>query len=60
VYEGEPFEDTPTITADRNYSDTYVEFHIEPKDFGILQAGDYACKIYVNGTPVLTVEFQVE
>jgi hypothetical protein len=60
VYEGEPFEDTPTITADRDYSDTYVEFHIEPKDFGVLQAGDYACKIYVNGNPVQTVEFQVE
>jgi len=60
VYEGEPFEDTPTITADRDYSDTYIEFHIEPKDFGVLQPGDYACKIYVNGNPVQTVEFEVE
>jgi hypothetical protein len=60
VYEGEAFEDTPTITADKDYLDTYVEFHIEPKDFGVLEPGDYACKIYVNGNPVQTVEFVVE
>jgi hypothetical protein len=60
VYEGEAFEDTPTITSDRDYRDTYVEFHIEPKDFGVLKPGDYACKIYVNGNPVQTVDFVVE
>jgi hypothetical protein len=60
VYEGEAFEDTPTITADQDYRDTYVEFHIEPKDFGVLKPGDYACKIYVNGNPVQTAEFVVK
>jgi hypothetical protein len=60
IYENEPFEDTPTITADRDYTDTYIEFHIEPKDFGVLEKGDYACKIYVNGNPVQTVDFQVK
>ncbi|MBC8449697.1 MAG: hypothetical protein H8D78_18345 [Chloroflexi bacterium] len=59
VYDGEPFEDTPTITADRDYTSTYIEFHIEPKDFDVLKSGDYACKIYVNGNPVQTVEFTV-
>jgi len=59
VYEGEPFEDTPAIIADRNYANTYVEFHIEPKDFSVLKSGKYACEIYVNGNPVKTVEFTV-
>lgn len=59
-YEGEPFEDTPVITADRDYHDTYIEFHIEPADFGVLKAGKYTCKIYVNGNPIRTVEFRVE
>jgi len=59
LYEGEPFEDTPVITAEQDYSDTHIEFHIEPADFGVLEAGDYACKIYVNGNPVQTVEFRV-
>jgi len=59
VYEGEPFEDTPTITADRDYADTYIEFHIEPKDFGVLKRGDYSCKIYVNGNPGQTMEFEI-
>jgi len=58
-YEGEPFEDTPTITADRTYTDTYIEFHIEPRDFGVLERGDYSVKIYVNGNPVKTIEFTV-
>jgi len=58
-YEGEPFEDTPVITADRQYTDTYIEFHIEPKRLGVLKTGKYSVKIYVNGNPVKTVEFQV-
>jgi hypothetical protein len=59
IYEGEPLEDTLTITADREYIDTYVEFHIAAADFGALEEGDYACKIYVNGNPVQTVNFEI-
>jgi hypothetical protein len=59
-YEGEPFEDTAVITADRTYSDTYVEFHIEPTAIGVLKTGNYTVKIYVNGNPVKTVEFKVQ
>ncbi len=58
-YEGEPFEDTAVITADREYRDTYIEFHIEPTDFGVLKRGNYTVKIYVNGNPVKTVNFTV-
>lgn len=59
-YEGEPFEDTAVITADRDYDDTYVEFHIEPTSIGVLKAGNYTVKIYVNGNPVKTVSFKVQ
>ena len=59
-FEGEPFEDTPVITADRTYTDTYIEFHIEPQDFGVLKTGNYTCKIYVNGNPVQTVAFKIQ
>ena len=59
-YEGEPFEDTPTITADRSYTNTYVEFHIEPVSLGVLKKGDYTVKIYVNGNPVKTVSFKLQ
>jgi hypothetical protein len=58
-FEGEAFEDTPEITADREYVDTYVEFHIVPDDFGTLDVGDYSCKIFVNGNPAQTVEFEI-
>lgn len=57
--EGEPFEDTPSITADDDYEDTYVEFHIEPETFGALQAGNYEVQIYVNGNPVRSKQFTV-
>jgi hypothetical protein len=59
-YEGEPFEDTPVITADRDYDNTYVEFHIEPKSIGVLKAGNYTVKIYVNGNPVSTTAFKLQ
>jgi hypothetical protein len=60
AFEGEPFEDTPTITADRTYTNTYVEFHIEPVSLGVLKKGDYTVKIYVNGNPVKTVAFKLQ
>ncbi len=60
VYQGEPFEDTPVLTADRTYTDTYIEFHIEPKSIGVLRKGDYECRIYVNGNPVSTAKFKVQ
>ena len=59
-FEGEPFEDTPVITADQTYTNTYVEFHIEPTKIGVLKKGNYTVKIYVNGNPVKTVSFKVQ
>lgn len=56
--DGEPFEDTPVITADRDYTDTFVEFHIEP-DQVQLEPGRYSVQIFANGNPGPTVDFTV-
>lgn len=56
---GQPFEDTSTITADRRYTNTFLEFHIQPKDPSALPPGDYSVTLYVNGNPYETVNFTV-
>ncbi|HSJ57988.1 MAG TPA: hypothetical protein VLC95_12450 [Anaerolineae bacterium] len=58
-YEGEPFEDSPMLTADRDYQDTYVEFHLENLQ-GRMQEGDYSVQIFVNGNPVAEEDFNVD
>lgn len=60
--EGEPFEDSLTITADREYTDTYLEFHLEPEQGQTLEAlepGEYSVQIYVNGNPGPSADFTV-
>ena len=57
--DGEPFEDSSEITADRDYEDTYVEFHLENLTDSMEQ-GDYSVQIFVNGNPAEEVDFRVE
>lgn len=57
--DGEPFEDSSELTADRDYSDTYVEFHLENLE-NRMAPGDYSVQLFVNGNPVETIDFQVE
>lgn len=57
--DGEPFEDSTEITADRDYNDTYVEFHLESLEDEIA-SGDYSVQLFVNGNPVEEVEFSVQ
>lgn len=57
--DGEPFEDSSELTADRDYSDTYVEFHLQNLE-NSMEPGDYSVQLFVNGNPVETVDFQVE
>lgn len=57
--DGEPFEDSSELTADRDYSDTYVEFHLQNLE-DRMEPGDYSVQLFVNGNPVETVDFQVE
>jgi hypothetical protein len=56
---GEPFEDSSELTADRDYSNTYIEFHLENLE-NRMEPGDYSVQLFVNGNPVETVDFQVE
>ncbi|RPI57441.1 MAG: hypothetical protein EHM56_03565 [Chloroflexi bacterium] len=56
--EGQPFEDSSQLTADRDYQDTYVEFHLENLG-GRMQEGTYSVEIFVNGNPVVEQEFEV-
>jgi hypothetical protein len=56
---GQPFEDTNTITADRDYSNTFLEFHIQPRAGTTLPAGQYSVTLYVNGNPYDSVDFTV-
>jgi len=58
-YEGEPFEDSTAVTADRDYQDTYVEFHLENLTDN-MEEGDYTVQLFVNGNPVETVDFSVQ
>lgn len=57
--DGQAFEDTPPITADRLYQDTFVEFHIEPDNSTTFKSGNYSVTLYVNGNPGPSVEFTV-
>jgi hypothetical protein len=56
--DGEPFEDSSEITADRDYEDTYIEFHLENLE-SEMEEGDYSVQLFVNGNPVEEVEFTV-
>jgi hypothetical protein len=57
--DGEPFEDSAEVTADRDYQDTFVEFHLENLQNNF-EEGDYSVQIFVNGNPAEEVEFTVE
>jgi hypothetical protein len=55
----EPFEDSSEITADRDYRDTYLEFHLENLE-ARLEEGDYRVEIFANGNRVGEAGFRVD
>lgn len=55
----QPFEDSSAITADRDYQNTYIEFHLENLKQQ-MQKGDYSVQLLVNGNPVKKVDFKVQ
>lgn len=57
--DGQPFEDSSEITANQDYRDTYIEFHLENLE-SEMEEGDYSVQIFVNGNPVESVDFTVE
>jgi hypothetical protein len=57
--DGKPFEDSDEIKADKQYQDTYVEFHLEPNNKAI-DPGNYTVQVFVNGNPAKQANFTVE
>jgi hypothetical protein len=51
-------EDTSELTADRDYTNTYVEFHISGTQQN-LEAGNWTVQLFVNGNPGPQTGFQI-
>ena len=57
--DGQPFEDSQEIKADKQYQNTYVEFHLEPTNKAI-DPGNYTVQVFVNGNPAKQANFTVQ
>jgi hypothetical protein len=57
--DGQPFEDSQPVTANKAYQNTYVEFHLEPVQ-GNFDPGQYTVQIFVNGNPDKQTNFTVK
>lgn len=57
--DGQPFEDSAEVTADRDYDNTYVEFHLENLRKQ-MDKGNYSVQIFANGNPVQEANFTVQ
>jgi len=56
--DGQPFEDSSEVKADRDYENTFVEFHLENlRDR--MDPGQYSVQVFVNGNPAKQTEFTV-
>ena len=56
---GQVREDTSELTADREYTNTYVEFHISGTQQN-LPTGDWKVQLFVNGNPGPTAAFKIQ
>jgi hypothetical protein len=57
--DGKPFEDSEPVKANREYQNTFVEFHLEPVS-GNFDPGQYTVQIFVNGNPDKQANFTVQ
>ena len=57
--DGKPFEDSTEVKADKQYQNTFVEFHLEPTNKAI-DPGSYTVQIFVNGNPAKQTNFTVQ
>jgi hypothetical protein len=53
-------EDTQEITADRDYSNTYLEFHLQGTNGQPLPTRSWTVQLIINGNPGPLVNFQVQ
>jgi Caspase domain/Effector-associated domain 7 len=56
--DGSVIEDSPAFAVDRDYHNTYFEFHIVGKQVG-LAVGNWIVQIYINGTPGPKTDFRI-
>jgi len=52
-------EDTQAITADRDYSNTYLEFHIQGNNTA-LPTGNWTVQLIINDTPGPIANFNIQ
>jgi hypothetical protein len=57
--DGRPFEDSQPVTANQEYQNTFVEFHLEPVS-GAFDPGQYTVQFFVNGNPDKQTTFTVQ
>jgi hypothetical protein len=57
-HEGQPIEDAPEITADRDYDGTCISFVFEPEG-AQFQDGSYEAEFIINGNKADSVAFEV-
>ncbi|HET9222066.1 MAG TPA: hypothetical protein VFO07_06160 [Roseiflexaceae bacterium] len=57
--DGRPFEDSQPVTANQEYQNTFVEFHLEPVS-GNFDPGQYTVQFFVNGNPDKQTTFTVQ
>jgi len=58
-HEGTPIEDAPEIQADRDYTNSCVNFIFEPTAGQFFDPGMYQAEFIVNGNSADTVNFEV-
>jgi len=57
--EGQPIEDAPEITADRDYTNSCVNFVFEPEGSSF-DPGQYEAEFIINGNQADTISFNVQ
>jgi hypothetical protein len=57
--DGKPFEDSTEVTANQDYQNRYVEFHLQSNQQQI-DPGNYTVQIFVNGNPATQTDFTVQ
>jgi hypothetical protein len=57
--DGTAIEDTSELTADRDYSNVYLEFHLFSTTGTGLQVGSYEVQFFIDGQPGPSTRFEV-
>jgi hypothetical protein len=57
--DGQRFEDSSAITAQQAYTNTFIQFVLQPKAGGTLPPGAYTVQIFGNGVQRGSAQFTV-